>query len=50
SLGAFERYFGLKEALERLFQRSVDLVDVKAIKNPYFRQAIEKDKVIVYGT
>jgi len=50
SLGAFDRYFGLKEALERLFQRPVDLVEVKAIKNPYFREAIEKDKVLLYGT
>ena len=50
SIGAFDRYFGLKEDLERLFQRPVDLVELKAIKNPYFRQAIEQDKVLVYGT
>jgi hypothetical protein len=49
-LGAFERYFGLKEDLERLFQRPVDLIEIKAIKNPYFREAAEKDKVLVYGT
>lgn len=49
-LGAFDRYFGLKEDLERLFQRSVDLVEVRAIKNPYFRQVVEKDKVLVYET
>lgn len=49
-IGAFDRYFGLKEDLERLFQRPVDLVELKAIKNPYFRQAIEQDKVLVYGT
>ena len=48
--GAFDRYFGLKEELERLFQRPVDLVEMKAIKNPYFRQAVEQDKVLVYGT
>jgi len=48
-LGAFDRYFGLKEDLEQLFQRPVDLVEVKAIKNPYFRQAIEQDKVLVYA-
>lgn len=48
--GAFDRYFGLKEALEQLFQRPVDLVEGKAIRNPYFRQAIEQDKVLVYGT
>jgi len=50
SLSPFDRYFGLKEALEQLFQRPVDLVEVKAIKNPYFREAVEKDKVLVYGT
>lgn len=50
SIGAFDRYFGLKEDLERLFQRSVDLVEIPAIKNPYFRQAVERDKVLVYGT
>ena len=50
SMGAFDRYFGLKEDLEQLFQRPIDLVEIKAIKNPYFRQAIEQDKVLVYGT
>jgi predicted nucleotidyltransferase len=49
SLGAFERYFGLKEALEKLFQRSVDLVVAKAISNPYFQQVVENDKVLVYA-
>lgn len=49
-MGAFDQYFGLKEELEQLFGRSVDLVEVKAIKNPYFRQAIEQDKVLVYGS
>ncbi|NOZ72601.1 MAG: hypothetical protein GXP38_11940 [Chloroflexi bacterium] len=49
-LGPSDRYFGLKEDLEQLFQRPVDLVEIKAIRNPYFRQAIEQDKVLVYGT
>ena len=49
-LGAFDRYFGLKEALEELFQRSVDLIDAKAIRNPYFRQVVENDKVLVYAS
>jgi predicted nucleotidyltransferase len=50
SFGAFERYFGLKEAPERLFQRPVDLVEERAIRNPYFREAIEQGKVLVYET
>ena len=47
--GAFDRFFGFKEALESLFQRPVDLIEVKAISNPYFREAIAKDKRSVYG-
>jgi predicted nucleotidyltransferase len=47
--GAFDRYFGLKGELERVFQRRVDLVEARAIRNPYFRQAIEQDKVLVYA-
>jgi predicted nucleotidyltransferase len=49
-LGAFERYFGLKEALEQLFQRPVDLIEEKAIRNPYFKQAIQQDRILVYET
>jgi predicted nucleotidyltransferase len=48
--GAFDRYFAFKEALEDLFQRPIDLVEIKAISNPYFRQAVEQEKVLVYGT
>jgi predicted nucleotidyltransferase len=33
---AFGDYFGLKEDLEALFGRSVDLVMESAIRNPYF--------------
>jgi predicted nucleotidyltransferase len=47
-LGAFDRYFGLKEGLEQLFERSVDLVEEKAIRNPYFRRAVDCDRVVVY--
>jgi len=47
--GAFNRYFGLKEELERLFQRPVDLVETQAISNPYFQQAVQQDKILVYA-
>lgn len=49
-LGAFEQYFGFKEALEQLFERSVDLVEEKAIRNPYFKRVIARDRTIIYGT
>lgn len=43
-----DAYFGLLEALEGLFQMPVDLVDPGPITNPYFRQAIEQTRVVVY--
>ena len=49
AMGPFDRYFGLKESLEQLCDRSVDLVEEKAIRNPYFQQAIKRDRVLVYG-
>ena len=33
---SFDIYFGLKELLEALFGRSVDLVEPSAIRNPFF--------------
>ena len=44
-----DAYFGLLEALEALFQRSVDLVVTKAIKNPYFLQAIDRERELLYA-
>ena len=44
-----DNYFNLKESLENLFQREVDLLEDKAIKNPYLRQSIDSSKVLVYG-
>jgi uncharacterized protein len=41
-------YFHLAEALEELFQTPVDLVELDAIKNPYFREAVDETKVPVY--
>ena len=43
-----DTYFGLLEALERLFGKPVDLVVGSAIKNPYFRQSIEETKRLIY--
>ena len=44
-----DNYFNLKESLENLFQREVDLLEDKAIKNPYLRKSIDSSKVLVYG-
>jgi len=45
----FDRYFALKERLEAIFEREVDLIEERAIKNPYFRESIQKDRVNLYG-
>ena len=44
-----ESYFGLQEDLERLFGRSVDLVEPGPIRNPYFRQAVEQSQELIYA-
>lgn len=44
-----DAYFGLLEDLQALFQRPVDLVVPSAIQNPYFRQAIESTRTLVYA-
>jgi hypothetical protein len=43
-----DSYFGLLEALEALFQRSVDLVSARAIRNPYFAESVEATRQPVY--
>lgn len=47
--GYADRYFGLLESLEELFKRPVDLIVASAIKNPYFRQAVEKTRSLLYA-
>ena len=48
--GAYaDAYFGLLQSLEALVGASVDLVAEEAIKNPYFRQAVEQTKVLLYA-
>ena len=42
-------YFGLLESLQRLFERPVDLVVASAIQNPYFRQAVDRSKTLLYA-
>ena len=41
SMGPFHQYFDFHAALERLFGRKVELVEQSAIRNPYFRQAVD---------
>ncbi len=45
----FHRYFDLKYGLEELFGRRVDLVVDSAIRNPYFREAVDNSKQLIYA-
>ena len=42
-------YFDLKEELERLFARKVDLLMPSAIRNPYLRRAIDEQRRVLYA-
>lgn len=44
-----DNYFELKFSLEKLFKRDVDLLEEKAIKNPFLRQSIDSTKQLIYG-
>ena len=41
-------YFGLKEKLEQTLERKIDLIEERAIKNPFFRKEIDESKVLIY--
>jgi predicted nucleotidyltransferase len=45
----FDNYIELKEGLETMFGRKVDLVEEHAIKNPILRQSINRTKKLIYG-
>jgi len=45
----FDNYIDLKMSLEQLFNRSVDLVEEKAVKNPILRRSIDRNKKLIYG-
>jgi uncharacterized protein len=44
-----DAYFGLLEALQKLLERPVDLVMVKAIRNRYFLEAIADSRTLLYA-
>ena len=44
-----DNYFDLKDQLESIFNRPVDLLEEKGIRNPYLRKQIENEKNLIYG-
>jgi uncharacterized protein len=41
-------YFDLKEKLEKLFNKKVDLIPNQEFKNKYFLKEMEKTKTLIY--
>jgi hypothetical protein len=45
-----DAYFTLADQFENLFQRPIDLVTEKSLRNPYFIESINKAKTFLYGS
>ena len=44
-----DNYFDFKFLLQDTFNRSVDLLEDQAIKNPFLRKDIDHNKQLIYG-
>ena len=42
-------YFQFKFELEKLFNRKIDLLEERALKNPYYIENINQKKQLLYG-
>ena len=42
-------FFGLQEALVALFGRPVDLLTAESIRNPYLRESIDRNRMVLYA-
>lgn len=44
-----DNYYEFKFSLQEILKRPVDLLEEKAIKNPYFRLSVNQKRQLVYG-
>ena len=44
-----DNYFDLKFSLEEILKREIDLLEEKSIRNPYFLEAVNHQKQLIYG-
>lgn len=44
-----DNYFDFKFSLQDILKRPIDLLEEKAIKNPYFLENINQNKRLIYG-
>ncbi|MFC3417502.1 nucleotidyltransferase family protein [Algoriphagus hitonicola] len=41
-------FFTLKEELETLLNREIDLIEYRSVSNPYFKEEIDETKALLY--
>lgn len=44
-----DAFFGLMEDLQSLFKRKIDLVSYRVVKNPIFKQELDRTKISLYA-
>ena len=44
-----DNYYDFKFSLQNILNRPIDLLEEKAIKNPYFRQTLNQQRQLIYG-
>ncbi|MEK6476756.1 nucleotidyltransferase domain-containing protein [Catalinimonas sp. 4WD22] len=44
-----DAFFSLKEDLENLFGREIDLLSYRVVKNPIFKEELDKTKAVLYA-
>lgn len=46
----FDNLLNLKENLEAILNRKVDILEMQAVKNPYLKKSIDSNKLLIYGS
>ena len=44
-----DNYYDFKFSLQKVLNRPIDLLEDRAIKNPYFRQNLNETRKLIYG-
>lgn len=44
-----DNYYDLKFSLEKMLNRPIDLLEEQAVKNPYFKEAVDAKRQLIYG-
>ena len=49
ALRPLEEYMGFRDEMMKLLGRSVDLIEARAVKNPYLRKSIDENRELVFA-